>query len=905
MRSGKCIAANRKSERTCVSSDAAPSRRRLAMTSAAEQGYLKPEEAAEKSPMQQFYADKSIFLTGGTGFMGKVISEKLLRTCPDIRTIYLLIRPKKGKEISARFEEIFSDPVFAQLQEKNPKFASCVVPVAGDVAQKGLGLSEEDRQTLIENVNIVFHAAATVRFDEKLRLANAINVQGTKDMLALCALMKNLNAVIHVSTAYSNCNLREIKEKFYEPPISHEKLTQCVEALDDNLLDGSTPVLLQDFPNTYAFTKNVAEDVVKDLGRDLPIAVYRPAIIIATWKEPVSGWIDNVYGPTGVVVGAGLGILRTLQADKEMVADLVPVDMAVSALIATAYDTAVSARKAGDEIPIYNYVSSPEKPITWGEFMELNYKNGVNIPSMKAIWYYTLTINKFRSLHLLCSLFLHFLPALLVDGVLMVIGRQPQMMKVYKKIHRFGDVIAYFSTQQWNFSNQNMQSLWSRMHPKDQYLFNFSMKNMDWEDYFRTHILGLRKYLAKDDPSTLPAARKRWFKFLVVHRCIQGVAMYVAVRILWSLLSYIFLPAAATISIFLHTSSATAATAILRNRRNPVSTPGKFPKGERESLGGKRKPLLVPSVTEADEDVRKGPAWKIGKISIEKTRKSAASAEKRGGGGSYKCGQVGVRINLSTLSLRSHLDQRAVRDVAEFPSGQTLAPSRLKRRTTRGEGYFPFAMEIVNTKPLTYFGDDDLTPVQQFYHEKSVLITGASGFMGKVLLEKLLRSCPGVGNVYILLRPKRGEQPLQRLEKLMKDPVFERLRRERGSLIGATPGVVPITGDISRPGLGISAADRAVLVSSVEIVFHVAATVRFNEKMRQALQTNLGGTNAVMQLCKEMHQLKSFVYVSTAYTNSPRDKVDEVVYTPPVDPDKILQCMEWMSEEQFEDLAPS
>lgn len=54
----------------------------------------------------------------------------------------------------------------------------------------------------------------------------------------------------------------------------------------------------------------------------------------------MTGWIDNVYGPTGVVVGAGLGVLRTLHADREMVADLVPVDLAVSALIATAYDTA-------------------------------------------------------------------------------------------------------------------------------------------------------------------------------------------------------------------------------------------------------------------------------------------------------------------------------------------------------------------------------------------------------------------------------------------------------------------------------------------------------------------------------------------------------------------------------------
>jgi FlaA1/EpsC-like NDP-sugar epimerase len=77
----------------------------------AELSYLKPEETMEKSPMQNFYSGKSIFLTGATGFMGKVISEKLMRTCPDIKAIYMLIRPKKGKEITKRFEEIFNDPV--------------------------------------------------------------------------------------------------------------------------------------------------------------------------------------------------------------------------------------------------------------------------------------------------------------------------------------------------------------------------------------------------------------------------------------------------------------------------------------------------------------------------------------------------------------------------------------------------------------------------------------------------------------------------------------------------------------------------------------------------------------------------------------------------------------------------
>lgn len=45
------------------------------------------------------------------GFMGKILIDKLLRSCTDIENIYILVRPKKGKDIHTRIEEIFDDPV--------------------------------------------------------------------------------------------------------------------------------------------------------------------------------------------------------------------------------------------------------------------------------------------------------------------------------------------------------------------------------------------------------------------------------------------------------------------------------------------------------------------------------------------------------------------------------------------------------------------------------------------------------------------------------------------------------------------------------------------------------------------------------------------------------------------------
>lgn len=122
--------------------------------------------------------------------------------------------------------------------------------------------------------------------------------------------------------------------------------------------------ILGKWPNTYAFTKALAESVVRHhcdetntasnttaansapAGRRaaMPIGVFRPAIVTSSVREPVVGWIDNLYGPTGVVAGVGTGFLRTMHCDRDIVANIVPVDMTVNALIAAAWDVAANHR---------------------------------------------------------------------------------------------------------------------------------------------------------------------------------------------------------------------------------------------------------------------------------------------------------------------------------------------------------------------------------------------------------------------------------------------------------------------------------------------------------------------------------------------------------------------------------
>lgn len=66
----------------------------------------------EQLSIPEFYKGRSVFITGATGFMGKVLVEKLLRSCPDIERIYLLMRPSKGQSVECRLQDLINNQVW-------------------------------------------------------------------------------------------------------------------------------------------------------------------------------------------------------------------------------------------------------------------------------------------------------------------------------------------------------------------------------------------------------------------------------------------------------------------------------------------------------------------------------------------------------------------------------------------------------------------------------------------------------------------------------------------------------------------------------------------------------------------------------------------------------------------------
>lgn len=104
--------------------------------------------------------------------------------------------------------------------------------------------------------------------------------------------------------------------------------------------------------------------------------------------------------------------------------------------------------------------------------------------------------------------------------------------------------------------------------------------------------------------------------------------------------------------------------------------------------------------------------------------------------------------------------------------------------------------------------------------------------------------------------------PEDRLVALFKSPLFDFVKNDKPEILSR---VVSVTGNIEEDLLGLSASDQARLASEVEVVFHCAATVRFDEDLSRAVRMNVGAVWGLVRLARTMRRLVSLVHVSTAY----------------------------------------
>lgn len=169
--------------------------------------------------------------------------------------------------------------MFKRINEEKPEVLKKIVPVYGDITQPNFGLSDEQLAKVVKESEIVFHMAASLKLEATLRFNVEMNLLGTKHAIDVCKQMPNLLLMVHLSTAF--CTSDEtgtLYERVYDWAHDPKELLRCFEWMDEKTMDQITPNLLGPHPNTYTYTKRLAEILVRSEASSLPVCIVRPSI---------------------------------------------------------------------------------------------------------------------------------------------------------------------------------------------------------------------------------------------------------------------------------------------------------------------------------------------------------------------------------------------------------------------------------------------------------------------------------------------------------------------------------------------------------------------------------------------------------------------------------------------------
>jgi HAD superfamily phosphoserine phosphatase-like hydrolase len=160
-------------------------------------------------------------------------------------------------------------------------------------------------------------------------------------------------------------------------------------------------------------------------------------------------------------------------------------------------------------------------------------------------------------------------------------------------------------------------------------------------------------------------------------------------------------------------------------------------------------------------------------------------------------------------------------------------------------------------------------PIERDLCGKRFFITGATGFLGTALVERILRSTPEA-DITVLIRPGRRADASARLAReVIKNDCFDRLRSELGDGFAEEVArrVRAVPGDVGQDGLGLDDEGRVALAAS-DVVVHSAATVSFDAPLTQAVEINMLGPSRVAAAVAECGSNGHLISVSTAYVAS-------------------------------------
>ena len=125
-----------------------------------------------------------------------MLVEKLLWSCHDIGKVFIIVRSKKGKDVQERVKEIIYTPVFDRIRNKNPSQLNKIIALEGDITEDNLGFSQHDQEVFFNEVNVIFHSAASIKMTEPVKDAINNNTLSTKRLIGMAQKIKHFEVCI-------------------------------------------------------------------------------------------------------------------------------------------------------------------------------------------------------------------------------------------------------------------------------------------------------------------------------------------------------------------------------------------------------------------------------------------------------------------------------------------------------------------------------------------------------------------------------------------------------------------------------------------------------------------------------------------------------------------------------------
>jgi thioester reductase-like protein len=460
--------------------------------------------------VRQYLRGKTILLTGGTGFLGKVVVERLLRAAPEIARVHLLIRATREPAAARLDAEVLPAGVFNALADTYGSswpglVREKIVPVAGDVSQPRLGMADDDFAALTAQVDVVINCAASVAFDAPINEALLHNTRSTQYVAEFARACRSA-VLVHISTAFvagqrtglvaetalediATTEIAAIDE--ITRAILEEGQHRDVDARDTRarLVDaGMTRARSLGWHDTYTYTKALGEMVLAAHRGAVPTAIVRPTIIESSLRDPEPGWLENLNVGDPFFVEYGRGRMPDFPLRRDTVFDIVPVDLVANAVVAL-----LPHVPGMTTIGYYAIGSGALNPLTGARLYEYGREHFVRQPMFDrrgrpvpaAHWTFP-TPERFREMF----------------------AGHGRRSTTTKRLMYLADLYEGYTNADYVFDTANTDQLLGRLNDPERTLLDFDVRRINWRSYIQeVHIPGLRRHVLKEDAGSGVDAR--------------------------------------------------------------------------------------------------------------------------------------------------------------------------------------------------------------------------------------------------------------------------------------------------------------------------------------------------------------------------------------------------------------